>query len=127
MPHKIVIADDDVHALLLLQLNLQKAGHDVVTTRNGQEALDQTITAKPDLVILDVMMPVMDGWEALAAIRNNPETEGMLVILLTALAGNDDMIRGLSRGADLYISKPYDPPEMVMMVDRLLKAEELEG
>lgn len=125
MPCKIIIADDDVHALLLLQINLVKEGYDVITARNGQEALELTQQHKPDLVILDVMMPIMDGWDALAGIRQNPETTEMLVILLTALASDSDVARGLYRGADLYISKPYDPPEMMLMVERLLQGEEL--
>ena len=124
MPHTIVIADDDVHALLLLQINLVKAGFNVMTARNGQEALELTQQHKPDLVILDVMMPIMDGWDALAGIRNNQETAETMVILLTALASDSDMAKGLYRGADLYISKPYDPPEVVLMVERLVQGEE---
>jgi len=127
MPHTIVIADDDVHALLLLQINLAKAGFNVVTARNGQEALELTQQHKPDLVILDVMMPIMDGWDALAGIRNGQETAETIVILLTALASDADMTRGLYRGADLYISKPYDPPEVVLMVQRLLQSAESES
>lgn len=124
MPHKIVIADDDIHALLLLQVNLVKAGYDVRTAHNGQEALALIKQDKPDLVILDVMMPIMDGWEALSAIRHDPDTADMLVILLTALATDADIVKGLFRGADLYIGKPYDPPDVVLMIQRLLAAQD---
>ena len=102
---KVLVADDDSSSLSLLERFLATTGHEVLTAKNGAEALNLLTEKKPDLVILDVTMPVMDGWEALAKIRASSQVP---VIMLTGLDTPTDTIRGLLHGADDYLTKPVD-------------------
>ncbi|MBI1744211.1 response regulator transcription factor [Candidatus Acetothermia bacterium] len=102
---KVLVADDDSSSLSLLERFLVTTGHEVLTATNGAEALKLLTEKKPDLVILDVTMPVMDGWEALAKIRASSQVP---VIMLTGLDTPTDTIRGLLHGADDYLTKPVD-------------------
>lgn len=114
----ILVADDDPPILRLVRLKLQTEGYAVITATNGQEALDALAEHGPDLVILDVMMPVLDGLEALQRIR---QTSNVPIILLTARSGGQDKVRGLDRGADDYVTKPFDPDELAARVAALLR------
>ena len=102
---KVLVADDDSSSLSLLERFLATTGHEVLTATNGAEALKLLTEKKPDLVILDVTMPVMDGWEALGKIRTSSQVP---VIMLTGLDTPTDTIRGLLHGADDYLTKPVD-------------------
>ena len=86
MPTKILVCDDERHIVRLIQVNLERQGYTVTTAFDGKEGLEKIRTEKPDLVVLDVMMPYMDGFEVLKTIRREPETENLPVIMLTAKA-----------------------------------------
>ena len=118
MKNLILIADDDAPILRLVRTRLQTDGYGVITANNGREAVDQFEEQQPDLVILDVMMPVMDGLEAMRLIR---ETSTVPIILLTARTGPQDKIAGLDMGADDYVTKPFNPDELSARVAAVLR------
>jgi CheY-like chemotaxis protein/anti-sigma regulatory factor (Ser/Thr protein kinase) len=113
---KILIVDDEPVNIELLEALLGPEGYDLQKARNGQDALDQLKTSDPDLVLLDIMMPFMSGYKVLEEIRKNKITAAVPVILLTALADRDHMIKGIDAGADDYISKPFDKTELLSRV-----------
>ena len=129
MPKKILAVDDERHIVRLVQVNLEKHGYEVVTAYDGKEALAKIESENPDLVVLDVMMPFMDGIEVLQTLRKNPATRDLPVIMLTAKAQDADVFRGWSSGADCYLTKPFNPMELLSFVKRILqgRAEEDEG
>jgi two-component system, OmpR family, response regulator MtrA len=120
---RIVVADDDVDVRMLVTLKLEQSGHDVVGVENGAAAVHEVRETRPDLVVLDLMMPGMSGLEACEAIRADPETAGTSIILLTARAQDTDVDAGLARGADAYVTKPFSPRELASQVDSLLTAQ----
>lgn len=121
MAAKILAVDDEKHIVRLVQINLQKEGYDVITASNGKEALERIAAEKPDLVIMDVMMPQMDGFEALKTLKSQPETVNLPVIMLTAKAQDADVFEGWKSGADLYLTKPFNPSELMSFVKRILQ------
>ncbi len=124
MAFKILAVDDEKHIVRLVQINLQKEGYEVITANNGQEALDKIAAEKPDMVIMDVMMPQMDGFEALKILKSKPETATLPVIMLTAKAQDADVFEGWKSGADLYLTKPFNPSELMSFVKRILRDRE---
>jgi DNA-binding response OmpR family regulator len=119
----ILAVDDEPGIARLIKVNLERAGYAVDVAENGQEALGM-IEADPTryaLVISDVMMPKKDGYELLSDIRRDPVTTNLPVILLTAKSQNEDITQGYSAGTDMYLTKPFSPPELLMWVDRVLK------
>lgn len=114
----ILVADDDPPILRLVRTKLQADGYGVVTAMNGQEAVDIFEAERPDIVILDLMMPVMDGFEAMQQIR---QMSNVPIIMLTARAGQADKIRGLDMGADDYVTKPFSPDELSARVAAVLR------
>lgn len=116
--HLVLVADDEAPVLRLVRAKLQADGYSVVTATNGQEAVDAVTNERPDLVILDLMMPVMDGLTAMKEIRADSNVP---IILLTARSAARDKIRGLDMGADDYVSKPFDPDELSARVGALLR------
>jgi two-component system, OmpR family, KDP operon response regulator KdpE len=114
----ILVVDDDAPILRLVRIKLQTEGYQVITGTNGQEAVDLVQSETPDLVVLDVMMPVMDGVAALRQIR---QTSKVPVILLTARSSGPDKVRGLDLGADDYVTKPFDPDELAARVSAILR------
>lgn len=121
MAYKILAVDDEKHIVRLVQINLQKEGYDVITASNGREALEQVEREKPDLVIMDVMMPEMGGFEALQEMKANEATSTIPVIMLTAKAQDADVFEGWKSGADLYLTKPFNPQELLTFVKRILQ------
>jgi two-component system alkaline phosphatase synthesis response regulator PhoP/two-component system response regulator VicR len=118
---KTVLAVDDERAIVrLIQVNLERQGYTVVTASDGREALEKIAAEKPDLVVLDVMMPYLDGFEVLATLRKNPDTLDLPVIMLTAKAQDADVFRGWSQGVDAYLTKPFNPHELISFVKRIL-------
>jgi two-component system alkaline phosphatase synthesis response regulator PhoP/two-component system response regulator VicR len=91
----------------------------VVTAYDGKEGLEKVKSEKPDMVVLDVMMPYMDGFEVLKNIRRDPETEALPVIMLTAKAQDKDVFEGYHYGADMYLTKPFNPMELISFVKRI--------
>lgn len=120
MAKKILIADDDPIIIKLLQVNLELDGYDVVTAEDGAEAVEKAAEFKPDLVILDIMMPRMDGWAALQELKRQPETAKVPVIFLSAKAQQDDVRRGYDAGAAEYLTKPFDPSELLSIIEQIL-------
>ena len=104
---KIVAADDERDIRTILKRGLATEGHTVILATNGQEALEKIRSEKPDLVILDIMMPKMDGIEALQKIKNDPRTKDLPVIMLTGKSEDEDLLKGYKFGADYYITKPF--------------------
>lgn len=121
MPAKILVCDDERHIVRLIQVNLERQGYNVVTAYDGKEGLEKVRAEKPDLCVLDVMMPYMDGFEVLKNIRRDPDTEATPVIMLTAKAQDKDVFEGYSYGADMYLTKPFNPMELISFVKRILQ------
>jgi two-component system alkaline phosphatase synthesis response regulator PhoP/two-component system response regulator VicR len=119
MPKKVLVCDDERHIVRLIQVNLERQGYEVVTAYDGKEGLEKIRSEKPALVVLDVMMPYMDGFEVLKNLRKDPATENIPVIMLTAKAQDADVFQGYHYGADMYLTKPFNPMELVTFVKRL--------
>jgi DNA-binding response OmpR family regulator len=106
---KVLIVDDEAGIRELCRVNLALAGYEVVEAAHGAEALEAAKTHKPDLMFLDVLMPGMSGWEVLTALRADPATAAIPVVMLTALNSEDDQIRGWEGGVVEYLTKPFNP------------------
>jgi two-component system alkaline phosphatase synthesis response regulator PhoP len=119
MPKKILAVDDERHIVRLVEVNLQRAGYDVVTAFDGREALEKVQSERPDLIVLDVMMPYMDGFEVLKRLKQDPVTAQIPVIMLTAKAQDADVFRGWQSGVDCYLTKPFNPMELLTFVKRI--------
>jgi DNA-binding response OmpR family regulator len=116
MNKKILIVDDEPYIRLLLEQtleDLEDEGVELLTADNGEEALDAIKTEKPDLVFLDVMMPKMNGFDVCNAVKNELSIKGVYIIMLTAKGQEFDKLKGKEVGADLYMTKPFDPDEVV--------------
>lgn len=116
----VLVVDDDLSIQKMLRLNLELEGYAVDSAFDGVQALERLTCARPDLVVLDVMMPLLDGLEVLRRIRENPATADLPVILLTARSSEDDMWQGWQEGVDYYMTKPFDIDELLRSMDRLL-------
>lgn len=110
---KILVIDDEPGIVEIVQVNLEGDGFDVISASNGREGLEKIKAEQPELVVLDVMMPEMDGWDVLRNVEQDPDTAGMPIIMLTAKAADEDYIHGLEEGAVEYITKPFLPQELV--------------
>lgn len=117
---RVLVVDDDDVIRQLITVNLELEGFDVVTAVDGQDALEKVKDAQPSVITLDVMMPRLDGWEAAARLRSDPETAHIKVILLSARAQEADLQRGERIGVDAYLTKPFDPDELIDLVRRLM-------
>ncbi len=111
--------DDDDVIRQLITVNLELEGFEVFTAVDGQDCLDKIKKAQPDVVTLDVMMPRVDGWEAAARIREDPAMANVKLVLLSARAQEADLKRGDRIGVDAYLTKPFDPDELIETVRRL--------
>jgi DNA-binding response OmpR family regulator len=116
----ILIADDDGDVLDLVRFRLDQGGYDTITAGNGEEALKLARERLPDLCVLDVMMPKLNGFQVVQALRDARPTEGIPVLLLTATVQDRDIAHGLEVGADDYLRKPFDPHELQARVAALL-------
>ena len=121
MSHRILVVDDEPDITALVAYHLARAGYRVSTAANGTEALKLARTERPDLVILDLMLPGASGYDVLAGLRRLDETRDVGVILLTARREEVDRIRGLTLGADDYLTKPFSPAELSLRVAALLR------
>ncbi len=118
---RVLVVDDEPDITGLLAYHLAKAGYRVITAVNGSEALKSVREQRPDLVVLDLMLPGLSGYDVLAELRRREETREVGVILLTARKEEADRIKGLSLGADDYLAKPFSPPELVLRVGAVLR------
>ena len=116
----ILAADDDEDILQLVVFRLERSGYTVLQARDGEEALALAVAERPDLAVLDVMMPKMDGFEVTRRLRAEEATKSMPIILLTARAQDADVQRGFDAGADDYLRKPFSPQELRARVQAIL-------
>jgi two-component system phosphate regulon response regulator PhoB len=121
MPETILIVDDEQDVLDLLVYNLQKAGHRILTARDGAAALQKVRDGTPSLIILDLMLPQLDGTEVCRQLKADSKTAHIPIIMLTAKAEEVDRVVGLELGADDYVTKPFSPREMVLRVKTVLR------
>jgi diguanylate cyclase (GGDEF)-like protein len=121
MAETVLVVDDDPDIARFVEVNLRSAGYDVAVAADGEEALERAHELRPDLVLLDVMMPRLDGFEVAQRLRKNPQTANTSIIMLTAKALSADKVTGLQSGADDYIIKPFDPIELLARVKGTLR------
>src|SRR3984957_19852388 len=119
---RVLVVDDDEVIRQLIAVNLTLEGFDVVTAVDGKDCLEKVAEVGPDVITLDVMMPRLDGWVTATQLRRNPDTAGIKVVLITARAQEDDGSRGRQIGVDAYLTKPFDPAEMIRVVRELAGA-----
>jgi DNA-binding response OmpR family regulator len=117
---RILIAEDEPSIVVSLEFLLRSAGHEVVVACDGEEALRLIGTARPDLVVLDIMLPSVSGFEVCRSIREDPVTRGIRVLMLTARGRESEMQKGRAVGADAYMTKPFSTKELMEVVARLL-------
>lgn len=123
MPNKkILIADDEPYILRSLSFVLKKEGFDIETACNGEEALEKAQQFNPKILFLDVMMPKKDGYEVCNKLKSDPETKDIYIIILTAKGQIIDKEKGLTTGADEYITKPFSPREIVNKVKKIMES-----
>jgi two-component system phosphate regulon response regulator PhoB len=124
MKPKILVVDDEPDAVELIEFNLKAAGYDVVTAVDGEEALEKARSVIPSLVVLDLMLPEVDGLEVCKILRGDPSTSGIPIVMLTAKAEEIDRVLGLDLGAHDYVTKPFSPRELVLRIKRLLRSSQ---
>ncbi len=118
--HHVLVVEDDAPILRQIEFNLQSNGFEVETATTGVEALKAMMRRRPDLLITDIMMPEMDGHELVMSVRADPDLKEVPVIMLTARSQDEDMMQGYQSGTDLYLTKPFEPAELITFVRRIL-------
>ncbi len=119
---KILIAEDEMIMLKIIELRLKKDGHQVITTSNGKEALEQIKLHDPDMIIADIMMPFTSGLEIVSVVKHDKERRNVPIIILSAMGQENVVLEAFKLGADDYITKPFSPNELSMRVRRLAPA-----
>jgi DNA-binding response OmpR family regulator len=127
MARKVLIVDDEPNIVAALEYLLQRNGYEVRSASNGEEALRQVEAFAPDLVLLDIMMPQQSGYEVCQRIRERPQWHRMRILMLSAKGREAEVSKGLSLGADLYITKPFSNAELVARIGELLGDESAAG
>ncbi len=122
MTYKVLIADDEPNIVISLEFLMKREGHEVSIARDGQQALDAIRSGRPDLVLLDVMMPFKTGFEVLQSVRADPGLAGTKILMLTAKGRDTDSAKGLALGADGYMTKPFSTRELAQRVRQMLGA-----
>ena len=122
MVKRILIVDDEPNIVLSLEFLMQREGYQVATAADGEAALEALAAQAPDLVILDVMLPKMNGFDVCRRIRADPRWKGVRILMLTARGRETEVAKGLGLGADLYVTKPFSTKELVAQVKGLLAA-----
>ena len=122
MKTKILVVDDEPDAVEMIEVNLKAHGYEVLSAGGGEEALQKARAALPDLILLDIMLPEVDGMEVCKILRRDPLTSAIPIIMLTAKAAEIDRVLGLELGADDYVTKPFSPRELILRVKRLLRS-----
>ena len=117
---RILAVDDERHIVRLIQVNLERYGYEVIAAFDGKEALEKVHSERPDLIVLDVMMPDMDGFEVLQNLKKDLSTRDIPVLLMTIKDSDAEVFRGWQSGVDCFISKPFNPLELVAYVRRML-------
>jgi two-component system, OmpR family, alkaline phosphatase synthesis response regulator PhoP len=120
MSKRVLIADDEPNIVISLEFLMQQAGYEIRTAVNGDEALKAVSEFRPNLMLLDVMMPLRNGYEVCQTVRENPEMKGVKIVMLTAKGRELEVAKGLAVGADAYVTKPFATKELLETVKRLL-------
>jgi len=120
MTKKVLIVDDELNIVTALEFLLQRSGYEVVAAQNGEEALQLVESFAPDLVLLDVMMPRISGYEVCRRMRERPEWKHIKIVMLSAKGREAEVSKGVSLGADLYVTKPFSNNELVGKIGELL-------
>lgn len=120
MPKKILIADDEQSIVVPLEFLMQQKGYHVMAAYNGEEAIEKIISFNPDLILLDIMLPIIDGFEVCQMIRSNPNWKDIKIIFISAMGREVDIAKGLALGADAYITKPFANVEIIQKVREVL-------
>jgi DNA-binding response OmpR family regulator len=123
MSRKILVADDEPNIVISLEYLMKREGYTVLVARDGQEALDAIARDRPDLVLLDVMMPKKSGFEVCQAVRASEELRATKILMLTAKGRDTDVAKGLALGADAYLTKPFSTRELAQKVAEMLTAQ----
>lgn len=118
---KILIVDDEPDLVQTLQDRLEMNGYGIVTAGNGREGLERAVKEKPDIILLDVIMPIMDGLQMLEALRKHPESKHCAVIMLTARSQQQDIVRAKTCGVEDYVVKPFDLSELIEKIENVLE------
>ncbi len=121
MAHKILVVDDEPTIVRLMEFILARQGHQMMAAVNGEEALSKIQSEQPDLVLLDIMMPRIDGYEVAQRLRADPATAALPIIMLSAKAQDEDIRKGVEVGVDEYITKPFTPDHLVQVVAKYLE------
>jgi two-component system alkaline phosphatase synthesis response regulator PhoP/two-component system response regulator VicR len=116
---RILVVDDERHIVRLVQVNLERLGYEVAVAYDGIEALEKVKEEKPDLIILDTMMPYMDGFEVIQALKKDPETREIHIIMLSETVDKEDVFRGWGCGVDAWLTKPFNPLDLLDMIRRI--------
>ena len=120
MPKEILIVEDEPGVAVAIQYLMQQQGYNVLVAESGEDALDLIYKYKPDLILLDIMLPGISGWEVCEIIRLNPDYRNVKIVFLTARSTEVEIARGLALGADAYITKPFSNDKLITRVNRLL-------
>ena len=124
MPKEILIVDDEPDVVVPIQFLMEQQGYSVMAAYRGEDALDLIYRYKPDLVLLDIMLPGIDGWEVCEIIRLNQNYRDIKIVFLTAKGRDEDIAKGLALGADAYITKPFSNAVLVATVNKLFENKE---
>ena len=120
MPKKILIVDDEPNIVVPLEFLMKQSGYEVMIARNGKEVLESVVKSRPDLVLLDIMLPDITGFEICHTLRTAYDMQDMKIILLTAKSRDSDIEKGMAMGADAYIIKPFSTKELVKKINEMI-------
>jgi len=120
MPKKVLIVDDEPSIIVPLQFLMQQNGYETSVAFSGEEAMETVVESHPNLILLDIMLPIIDGFEVCQRVRENPEWNDIRIILLTAMGSEANIAKGLALGADAYITKPFSNSEVIAKVKELI-------
>ena len=120
---KILVVDDEPDVVELLESRLRSGGYEVVTASNGEECLEKAVKHNPDLILLDILMPKLNGFETCKRLKENDKTKDTPVIMLTSLAQEKDLSKGLERGVCCFITKPFNPEDLLFEVQSAVTGE----
>ena len=123
MRHKILIADDEPNIVISLEFLMQQSGYEVATARDGEDAIQKIASFQPDLVLLDIMLPKLNGFEVCQRVRENSQWNRIKIVMLSAKGREIEVSKGIALGADAYVTKPFSTKDLIAQVQRLLTNE----
>jgi DNA-binding response OmpR family regulator len=120
---KVLVADDEVHIVMLLKITLEMNGYEVILARDGLEALEKVTSDSPDLILLDIKMPKLNGWQVCEKLKSNEQTRKIPIIMVTAFAQSEARQRSLDLGADDYITKPFESSFLLESIKKVIDSK----